>query len=435
MGSIRRWTKDNLLVKSLYERMQEIPDPRCERKKVHNCAEILTYLVIGYLCGRTAIRRALSWASAHESILRKYMKITGGIASAPTVSRLLRRIDEEIFALTFTDWITQVLGDGSAHIIIDGKALRAATEKIRDSSVPYILNAIEAATGIVIAQLPIDAKTNEITAIPQMLDRIDLHGNMVTIDAIGTQNTIMEKLDKAGAGFLLQVKKNQPQMYEDIITFFEELEGEAKKEKENPEYHSPLKEQIDKCSHYRTDEKNRERYEHREYSSCNYAGCLHKREEMPCIQTVGYANQVRRLIVKDKDGEDITPDLKTFIREGSVRQQKPVTGDRRDDAIQKVGLVSNRKLTAREMGELKREHWIIENSLHHVLDDVFREDRSPAKGSKNNLALIRKIAYNIIRYALATLPGKKSVITMMDEFADHPETALKYIFEPLRSLH
>ena len=223
-------------------------------------------------------------------------------------------------------------------------------------------------------------------------------------------------------------------MYEDIIAFFKELEGEAEKEKENPAYCSPLKEQMGKSSHYRTDEKNRERYEHREYSSCNDAGCLQRWEEIPYIQTVGYVRQVRRLIVKDKNGDDITPDLNTFIREGSSRQPKPTAGDRINDAIQRIGLISNRKLAAREMGELKREHWKIENSLHHVLDDVFREDRSPAKGSKNNLALIRKIAYNIIRYALVSLPGRKSVITMMDEFADHPETALKFIFEPLRSL-
>ena len=415
--------------------MQEIPDPRCSRQKAHDCAEMLTCLVMGFLCGRTAIRRSLAWAAEHIDLLRKYMKLSNGIASAPTISRLLSSIDEEIFSLTFSDWVSQVLNSCGFHIIIDGKALRAATAKIRDENVPYILNAVEAATEMVIAQLPIDTKTNEITALPELIDRLDVKGNIITIDAIGTQTAIMEKLESLGAGFLLQVKKNQPQMYDDIVRFFEDIKNEAAKEKENPGYQSPIKEQIEKSSHYETDEKNRERYEHREYTGCNYTGCLQKEEEMPYIQTIGCVCQIRRLIVLDKEGNDITPDIKTFVREGSIKQPKPGKGDGVNDAVQTVGIVSNRILNAKEIGELKRGHWKIENGLHHVLDDVFREDRSPAKGSKNNLALIRKIAYNIIRYALITLARTKSVIGMMDYFADNPETAAKYIFEPLKSLN
>jgi len=415
--------------------MQEVPDPRCSRKKVHDCAEVLTYIVMGYMCGRTALRRALSWSEANLETLRNYMKLRGGISSVSTASRLLNSIDEDIFALTFSDWICQILNAEGIHIIIDGKALRAATEKIRNENTPYILNAIEATTQIVLAQLPIDTKTNEITALPELIDRIDVKGNMITIDAIGTQTAVMEKLEGLGAGFLLQVKKNQPQMYDDIHIFFDELDDETAKERNNPAYRSPMKEQMEKTSRYSTDEKNRERYEHREYIGCEDTSCLQKGKEMPYIKTVGCVRQTRRLIIRDKDGNDITPDIKTFIKEGSTKQPKPGEGDGINDAMQTVGVISNRILTAEEIGRLRRDHWKIENGLHHVLDDVFREDRSPAKGSKNNLALIRKIAYNIIRYALSTLPGQKGVIVMMDYFADHPETAMKYIFEPLESLN
>jgi len=415
--------------------MKEIPDPRCNRKKAHDCAEMLTYLIMGFLSGRTAIRRALSWSNSHEEMLRKHMKLAGGIASASTVSRLLTGIDTEIFSLTFADWASQLLNSCGLHIIIDGKALRAATERIRDQNVPYILNAVEATTEIVMAQLPIDTKTNEITVIPKLIDRIDVSGNMITIDAIGTQTEIMEELDRRKAGFLLQVKKNQPQMYEDIIGFFGIVEAERKKREINPVYLSPLKDMMEKCSYHTTDEKNRERYEHREFAVCSDISCLTRADEMHYLKTVGVSRQTRRLIVKDADGNDVTPDLKTFMVKGSRKQPKPENGDGITNAVQTVGIISNMELTAREAGELKREHWVIENGLHHVLDDAFREDRSPAKGSKNNLALIRKIAYNIIRYALTTLDGKKGVIEMMDYFADNPEQAAKYIFEPLVSLH
>lgn len=415
--------------------MQEIPDPRCGRKKKHDCAEILTCLVMAYMTGRTALRRAVSWIIANEAELKKYMKLKGGAASVSTVSRLLSSIDEEIFALTFTDWAYQLINSKGRHLIIDGKGLRGAASKVRSEKVPYMLNVIDGATQMVVAQMPIEEKENEISGIPKLIERIEVKDNTVTIDAIGTQTAIMGKLHQLGAVFLLQVKKNQPQMYEDIIRFFEMLESEEAKTKKQSSYKSPMKEQLNKTERYKREEKNRERYEQREYISCHDPRCLTKLKEMPYIQMVGMSRQLRRLIVRDRAGTDITPDVKTFLAEGSIRQAKPENGDKITDSIQTVGLVSNKKMTAEEAGRYKRAHWKIENGLHHVLDDVFREDRSPAKSSKNNLALVRKYAYNIIRYSLAKLPGNTGVIGMMDYFNDNPRELGTYIFKPLESLN
>lgn len=213
--------------------MKEIPDPRCNRKKTHDCAEVLTYLIMGYICGRTALRRALASAWANEELLRKYMRLSGGIASVSTVSRLLGSIDEEIFALTFADWVSQFLNKRGLHIIIDGKALRAATKKIENGNTPYTLNAIDAATEMVMAQMAVDLKTNEITAIPKLIETIDVEDNLVTIDAIGTQIPIMEQLNELGAGFMLQVKGNQPQIYKDICTYFDYVADEKRKTEED----------------------------------------------------------------------------------------------------------------------------------------------------------------------------------------------------------
>lgn len=413
--------------------MKAVPDPRCKRKKTHDCAEILTYIVMGYICGRTALRRALSWARSHEEDLRKSMKLSGGIASVSTVSRLLGSIDEEIFALTFTDWVSQLLKRMGLHIIIDGKALRASTKKIENGNIPYTLNAIDAATELVIAQLPIDLKTNEITAIPRLIDIIDVEDNLVTIDAIGTQTAIMEQLDNRGAGFVLQVKKNQPQMYDDICSYIDYISEEKEKEKKDPSYRIRL-EKCDETDIFESKEKNRERYEYRTVTVSGNTGCLTKYEEMAYIKTIGISCQTRILIIRDSEGNDITPGLSEFLKEGSSKQPSPVTGDGISDSVQKVGIISNRKMNAREVAEIKRNHWRIENGLHHVLDDTFREDRSPAKRSKNNLALIRKIAYNIIRYALLCTGIKSSVIAMMDYFADNTRELAKYIFNPLKPI-
>ena len=145
-------------MRSLFERMQEIPDPRSSRKKKHDCAEILTCLVMAYMTGRTALRRAVSWITANEAQLKKYMKLKGGPASVSTISRLLSGIDEEIFTLTFSDWAFQLLNSNGRHLIIDGKGLRGAASKVRLENVPYMLNVIDAATQMVVAQMPIEEK-------------------------------------------------------------------------------------------------------------------------------------------------------------------------------------------------------------------------------------------------------------------------------------
>ena len=219
-------------------------------------------------------------------------------------------------------------------------------------------------------KLPIEEKKGEISEIPRLIDRIDVRDNTVTIDAIGTHTAIMEKLNQLGAVFLLQVKKNQPQMYEDIISFFEKLDDEETKIENNSSYKSPMKEYLNATDRSKVEEKNRERYEQREYISCQDPGCLTKLKEMPYIRMVGVSRQLRRLIVRDSIGQDITPDVKTFLAKGSIRQPKPENGDGITDSMQTVGLVSNKKLTAEEAGAYKRAHWKIENGLHHVLDDV-----------------------------------------------------------------
>ena len=140
-------------------------------------------------------------------------------------------------------------------------------------------------------------------------------------------------------------------------------------------------------------------------------------------------------VERDTEGNDITPDIKTFLEKGSRRRPKLVQDEEVGRDIQKTGMISDMELTAEEMGRIKREHWSIENRLHHVLDDTFREDRSPAKKSKNNLALIRKFAYNILR--IATLYGDCSEIMTeaMDDFSDDRYLREKYIFNGIKSFY
>lgn len=396
---------------------------------------MLACLVAGYLSGRTSVGRALSWCREHLALLRQFMKLENGIASESTVSRMLSGIDEELFALTFMEWVAEILYEKGMHVIIDGKALRGGTERRRGGNTPYVLNAMDAATQLVIGQLAIDTKDNEITSIPQLLEFLDIRDNIFTIDAIGTQKKIEEQILAGGGHFVLQVKKNQPTLYEEIVSGIGALEHELSLEPE--ERDGRLKKHLDAMDQYNSQEKNRERKEYREMTACRDCTFLNsvKDGEMPYIKSAGLSRQIRVPIEKDRDGNDITVGKEEFLANGSARKPRVSSGDGINDDVQTVGIISDMELTAEEMAVYKRTHWKIENNLHHVLDDAFREDRSPASKSKNNLALIRKIAYNIFRLHAIKEQVEWGIQRLMDYFCDHPELVGKYISEKIESFY
>lgn len=416
--------------------METVPDPRCSRKKKHGLAQMLVCIVLGFLVGRTSLRRSLTWCEEHLGLLRQHMPLENGIASLSTVSRMLGSIDAELFALAFMEWIGEILSTKGIHIVIDGKALRAATEKVKDGKVPYILNAIDAATGLVVAQMAIPDKDNEMTAIPELLKMLDFKGSIITVDAIGTTANIMNCIIERGGHFLLTVKKNNPATYDQIMNYFHDITQEKKKHTENPDYEPALPEDPDKYDEWQSSEKNRERYEHRFYKIYNDASVLTRQEkELPYLKSIGTVRQVRIPVEKDTEGNDITPSLEEFLENGSRKRRRPVMGDAPADDIQTVGMMSDITMTAEEMGRIKRNQWAIENSLHYVLDQTFDEDHSTARKSKNNLALLRKFAYNIIRIAILREYPKKSVKGMVDKFSDSSELLVKYVFEGIESFY
>lgn len=416
--------------------MKAVPDPRCGRKTKHEHAELLTCLVIGFLVGRTTIRRSLKWCKKHLTWLRKYIPLKNGIASPATACRMLSGVDEELFALAFMEWIGEILSTKGIHLVIDGKALRAATAKVKDFRAPMVMNVIDAVSGLVLAQLPVKNKDCEITAIPELLKLLDIRKSTVTIDAIGTQTEIMKQIIDQGGHFVLSVKKNQPQSYEEIMKYFGEMSEDFERMKADPKYRPRYPEMMAGYENIKCQEKNRDRYEHRWYQVSNDASLLTKtQKEWPFIKTVGKIRQVRIPVEKDSEGNDITPDVETFLKKGSRRKPKPSLGDGEGSDIQDIGIISDRELTADEMGQIKRAHWSIENRLHHVLDDAFREDRSPAKKSKNNLALIRKYAYNILRIAMMSESCSKIMTEAMDDFCDDHSLIEKYVFNGINSFY
>lgn len=378
------------------------------------------------------MRRIVKWARRNQEKLKKHLALKNGIPSLSTFSRIACGIDEELLSLAFTDWIGSILSTKGIHIVIDGKALRAAAEKIKDKKAPYILNALDAATNLVIAQISIPEKTNEMTAIPKLLEILDITESTVTIDAIGATETILRMMEEKDGYFVQQIKKNCPATYQEIQDIFVKLE----KEKEaDPEKFA--KENNGRYSEYSSCEKNRERVEHREvkcYTNDNAIGKI--REELPFICSIASSCQIRIPKEIDADGNNVTPDRETFLKQGSRKCPTPTEGDELTDQIQKVGLVSNRTMTAEEFARYKRDHWRIENCLHHVLDEDFLEDKCTARKFKNVLSVLRKMAYNIIRLMQIDAPkDRELVIDVIDEIADDFSVALKWILDPIPSFY
>ena len=408
--------------------------PRCGRKTKHDHAEILTYLAAGYLAGRDSVRRCLQWCRNHIDFLRQHLELENGIASPATVSRILGNIDEEIFCLAFIEWMTGILNTKGISIAIDGKALRGSTEKIRNRKTPYILNVIDTATALVIAQLPIAEKENEITAIPKLLKLLNIQESLVTIDAVGTVQSVIDTINEKEADYLLTVKKGNPLTYQETKEMFAELGKENERITAHPGQTVTYEKQMDSYDVFKTIEKNRSRMEYRTMQICHNTDLITLCKKQKEIKTVGWLEQIRIPMEKDKDGKDITPAYEDFIKNGTVRRPRITTGDDLTDDIHQVGLISSREMSAQETLKIKRNHWKIENSLHYVLDDLFREDRSSARKSKNNLAVIRKIAYNLLRIAILREKTESGPTEMRDQFNDNLTLIEKYAFRGIAHL-
>ena len=355
------------------------------------------------------------------------MPFPNGVPSVSTMSRMLAAVDEEMVSLALVNWIGEVLNTRGIHIAIDGKGLRAAARKVRGEKTPYILNAIDAASRLVIGQLVIQGKANEMTAIPELVELLEIEGSTITIDAIGVTENIMNAIHDNGGEFVLQVKRNCPELYEELMRLFE---GLSEDRENNP------KEFQDKYGHYYSEtkatEKNRERYEYRTIQSYSNPGGI--QESRPYIASVGRAKQVRIMQMQDDCGNDITPSLAEFWKEGSKKQPKGTAAEGMEHDKEWFGLVASKVLEAEEMLDYKRKHWVIENCLHYVLDETFGEDKSSIRLGKNTMSILRKCAYNIARLLQMENPeGQGGIPDIIDNVCDNLEIGLQMIFSPIPS--
>ena len=388
-----------------------IEDPRDNRGKRHKLLDIFILTIFGLLWGHTDFTNMAMELKYHEAYFTELLGLVYGIPSHDTFSAAFSVINPAEFLECFIQWIVDLTRANGKHIAIDGKAVRAACEKVYRKKVPILINALMVDSGICIGQLKVDAKTNEIKGIPDLLDWLDIEGAVVTTDAIGCQKEIVKILVGKGAGFVLPVKDNQANMHKDILlemdTVIADQQAEEAAAKKYAEKGITIDTPItDKLGFHQEYDQGHSRIEHRSYYVWNDPSCINE-EEWPEVAGVGMAVRERLVIHRDEDGEII--------------DEEPT--------VETETYIISREMKAEEFGCYARRHWAVENSLHWVLDDALREDRCTSRKlhATENLGLMRKIVYNMMK--LDPEVEGMSVRGKQVYYRNNPDAICRLIFE------
>ena len=329
-----------------------IRDPRQAKKVTHNLVELLVIAVCGVLAGADDFVEIEEWAKEKIDWFRQYLRLEHGIASHDTFGRVFAAIDAEEFGAAFRRWASSIAPqlEKDEVVALDGKTSRRSGKV--DGTPLHLVSAFAAGAGLVLGQRATAAKSNEKTAIPELLATLALEGCIVTIDAMGTQPTIAQAIRARGADYILSLKDNQPSLAESVRDFFAAFEA-------NP----------DKTPH-RFDEvveKDHGRLEVRRCYAFDQLDCLHAPERWL--------------------------DLKSFAVIVSERTIKGKTT--REHRL----YISSLPADAARLNQAVRQHWRVENSLHWCMDVVFGDDQMRARTghAAHNFAVMRHIALNLIR--------------------------------------
>src|SRR3954470_365330 len=344
-------------VGSIGSYFESLDDPRHARNRKHLMVDITVIAVCGILCGcdgPTAIHR---WAKHRASWLAQHLALPNGIPSRDCIRRLLMALKPEAFQRCFQAWLRDAIATDTDHpdrlVAIDGKTCRGSHDTAKDLGALHIVSAWASEEGIALGQVATEEKSNEITAIPRLLEQIDLADAVVTIDAMGCQKEIARTIVDGGGDFVISVKDNQPTLRETVEAYFAR---HLERDLADLRYRSH---ETSEAAHGRIDE--------RSYFLTKVPLDFALKEEWPWIQAIGYSLRV----TQHADGHE-TDETRFYVL--------------------------SRYLSGKRFCEAVRGHWGIE-SMHWVLDVTFREDdsRTRERTLGNNLSWLRRFAVTLLK--------------------------------------
>lgn len=350
---------------SIAEHFKSIEDPRIDRGKEHLLVDILTIAILAVVCGADGWMGIETYGKAKQDWLKTFLDLPNGIPSHDTFARVFARLDPEQLQTCFLSWVRSVsrLTDGEV-IAIDGKTVRRSYDAGSGKGAIHMVSAWASTNRLVLGQRQVDEKSNEIMAIPALLKVLDLQGSVVTIDAMGTQKAIAQQIVQQGGDYVLALKGNQGNLFEDVQQLFAQAQAQ-----------------------------NFKGIDHARYETCE-AG--HGRVETRRYWCLG---QVEWLI----DAEKWTGLTSIAMVEARRRRQGETTVERRY-------FISSLAPDDQRLADAIRTHWSVENSLHWVLDVAFREDecRIRTGHAPANLTLLRHLALSLLNQETTAKLGVKN---------------------------
>jgi predicted transposase YbfD/YdcC len=348
---------------SLIEHFKDLSDPRVNRTKDHELIDILVIAVCTMLCGGESFNDMEDFGKAKEEWFRTFLTLTNGIPVHDTFNRVFAALDPRQFLDCFLRW-TQSLRQAVHQEIValDGKALRRARNK--KETLKYVVSAWAESNGLVLGQLKVADKSNEITAVPELLRVLELSGCIVTLDAMGCQRKIAREIIEADADYVLALKGNQETVHDEVKSFLDQIIAERLAP-------SPRGVKLSKAAatlvQHETIEKDHGRLEIRRYYQSGELDWFADLDQWEGLRSVGAVQSIRQI-----DGER-TLEWRYYL----------------------ASLPPDAEL----FGRAVRSHWGVENKVHWVMDVTFREDLSRARAgyASENLATLRRLALNMLR--------------------------------------
>lgn len=348
----------------IQEHFADLPDPR--RKKVtYPLINVVVIAVCAVICGADDFVAIAEFGKKKRVWLAKFLDLENGIPSHDRFNAILAAIQPEEFEKCLLSWITtlQEITDGQV-IAIDGKTLRRSFDKASGKAAIHMVSAWATANHISLGQTTVDEKSNEITAIPKLLEILELSGSLVTIDAMGCQRAIAKQIVESEADYVLAVKGNQPTLHQGIIDFFDEqLEADFV---------------GTNVRRYDTEEKGHGRHELRWYRICPVPKDLPDRDRWPGLKAIGIT-----ISNTQRDGKDCN-EVRYYIL--------------------------SRYLSGKRFAEAVRSHWSIENNLHWQLDVTFAEDQCRLRQghADANFSCLRRTALSLLKKETTLKVGIKN---------------------------
>jgi len=340
-----------------------IKDPRIERSRRHPLQTIVVLSLLAVISGADDFVAIERYGKAKQAWLSTFLDLSGGVPSHDTIGRVFALLDTTALAEAFRRWtLAMAVSSREKLIAIDGKALRHSFKHAGDHAFVHMVSAWSASNGVVLGQVKTDDKSNEIDAIPKLLDLIDVKGTLVTIDAAGTQTAIADKIVSKGGDYMLAVKGNQPTLHESIMEHFAQ--------------HG-----VGYCSldFFETTDEAHGRHEHRQVWVSQQLDAIQSAERWSKLSSLVHIRATRTTSTGGQSTED-----RYYI--------------------------CSRRISAKDAMAAVRSHWGIENSLHWVLDVAFREDdcRVRAGNAAANLSAVRQLALGLLKQRTETKVGIKN---------------------------